>query len=99
MTWVSTRSSEPIAASQGLFGEDCDGDWLYWLLVVGAVGATACCGEGAVGAEAATGVATWGTHWGYAVEPWSLVTVGATAGETGLGVEAWICWLIATRIS
>tara|TARA_R100000455_G_C6263170_1_gene118445 strand:+ start:1125 stop:1376 length:252 start_codon:yes stop_codon:yes gene_type:complete len=83
-----------------LVGEELNVDWLDWLLIEGSEAGATWDGGWAVGAEATTGVAPCTTHcWGETVvEPWSLIT-GAGAGETGLGIEAWICWLIATGIS
>ena len=95
---AKTLSSDPIAASHGFPGEDwleSEVDGLNWGLEEGAVtGVTGdCCGT--VGAEATTWVPACGTHcWEY--EPGSATATAAWgAGETGLGVEGWICWLIA----
>ena len=96
------RSKLPSAASHGFDGEEADGYWLDWLLVEGTVASCAGDGAWAVVAEATAGVEVCATHWGYAVEPisWEKAAWGAaTAGDTGLGVEAGIAWLIAARVS
>ena len=58
----TTRSKLLIAASHGLLGEKLDGDWLYWLLVEGAIAGVA--GDGCWGIVAEGAPWVDATHCG-----------------------------------